>query len=273
MRLSGSVGVGGEERSWMLLGGRSGRGVLFRVTLAGLLASVLGALVVAAPASASAPTPVTCGEAITAPGHYVLASDCSGDGIRIEASGVRLKLAGHTIDGMGCSFSDGISASGVDGLRIQGPGTITGYFVGIFLDSVNDSRVEKVTLSSNCDDGVLASGSRDRFSQNVASFTSSGSGFQVGGTDNRYMNNTADHNQGAGIGIQPSSRDNLVQGNEVTDNGRDGILVNSSATANTIRANTARGNGRFDLADFNAGCDANDWVANRFGTANQPCIN
>ena len=52
----------------------------------------------AAPAAASPPKAVTCGEAITAPGHYFLASDCSGDGIRIEASGVRLKLAGHTMD-------------------------------------------------------------------------------------------------------------------------------------------------------------------------------
>ena|SRR5437763_1765080 len=97
----------------------------------------------AAPAAASPPKAVTCGEAITAPGHYFLASDCSGDGIRIEASGVRLKLAGHTMDGMGCSFSDGISARGVDRLRSQGPGTITGYFVGMSLDSVNDSRVQQ----------------------------------------------------------------------------------------------------------------------------------
>jgi parallel beta-helix repeat protein len=185
---------------------------------------------------------------------------------------VNLRLGGHTMDGMGCSFSDGISAGGFGGLQVQGPGTITGYFVGISLNSVNDSRINNVALTHECDDGVLASGSGDRFSNNTASFTSSGGGFQLAGTDNRYQNNTADHNEGAGISIQPSSRNNLLQGNVATDNGRDGILLNMSATANTIRANTASGNGHFDLADFNPACDSNDWKANRFGTASQPCI-
>lgn len=90
---------------------------------------------------------------------------------------------------------------------------------------------------------VLASGSRDRLSQNLASLSSSGSGFQLGGTDNRYMNNAAAHNSGAGIGIQPGSKNNLLQGDEATNNGRDGMLLNTSATANTIRANTAHGMG------------------------------
>jgi parallel beta-helix repeat protein len=244
---------------------------LLRIRLAGLLAGVLGVLAMTASAAASPPKAVTCGDTITAPGNYVLASDCSGDGVKIGAANVSLRLGGHTMDGMGCSFSDGISAGGFGGLQVQGPGTITGYFVGISLNAVNDSRVNNVTLTHECSDGVLASGSRDRFTNNAASF-GSGGGFQLAGTDNRYQNNTADHNDGTGFGIQPSSRNNLLQGNVATDNGIDGILLNSSAIANTIRANTAFGNGRSDLADSNPACDSNNWKANRFGTASQPCI-
>jgi parallel beta-helix repeat protein len=245
----------------------------FRVALAGFCASMLGVLVVAAPADASPPQPVTCGQTITAPGQYFLANDCSGSGIGIGANDVRLRLAGHTMDGMGCSFSTGIASGSVAGLRIQGPGTITGYFVGISLNGANDSRVQKVTLSDDCDDGVLASGSRDQFAQNVATGSTSGSGFQVGGTDNRYVNNTADHNSGSGIALQPASKNNRIMGNQASNNGRFGIAVFSSATDNTIRANTADSNGSFDLADFNAGCDNNAWNGNHFGTANESCIN
>lgn len=154
MRLSGGDDVGGIDASTgMLPGGPRGQRTLLRVTLAGLLTSVLSALVMAAPAAASPPRPVSCGETISAPGHYFLAGNCSGDGVRITASNVRFRLAGHTMDGMGCSFSDGVAARGVAGLRIQGPGTITGYFVGIFWDSLNDSRVMKATLTEDCDDG------------------------------------------------------------------------------------------------------------------------
>ena len=271
MRLSVRSGGGDRDASAEPLPGRSrGQRAVRKLARAGVLASVLGTLVAAATAAASPPKPVTCGDLITAPGQYFLASDCTGKGIRIAASDVHLKLDGHTLDGSGCSFSVGIESRGVARLHIQGPGTITGYFVGISFDSVNDSHVQKVTLSDDCSNGVLASGSRDQFNQNLAS--SNGSGFEVAGTDNRYVNNTADRNKGAGIGVQPASRNNLVEGNEATNNGRDGIALNTSAIANKIHGNTAVGNGSFDLRDSNAGCDSNDWAGNRFGTANQPCI-
>ena len=85
MRLSVRSGGGDREASAGPLSGRSrGQRAVRKLALA------------AVPAAASPPKPVTCGDPITAPGQYFLASDCTGEGIRIAASDVHLKLDGHT---------------------------------------------------------------------------------------------------------------------------------------------------------------------------------
>jgi hypothetical protein len=83
MGLSPGLGLGRRNDSGGMLSRAASRQTrLLGLTLAGLLAGVLSVLVVTAPAAASPPKAVTCGDTITAPGNYFLASDCSGDGIK-----------------------------------------------------------------------------------------------------------------------------------------------------------------------------------------------
>src|SRR3989442_1504179 len=97
-----------------------------RVSLGILLAGVLSAIAGVAQAEGP-PTAVTCGSAITAPGQYFLAGDCTGAGITITASDVHLKLMGHTMTASLPFIPDGITASNVSNVHIEGPGIITNY--------------------------------------------------------------------------------------------------------------------------------------------------
>src|SRR5205823_3313006 len=96
-RLSGGPGTAAKT------GNQSGGGLSMQRLLVVLV--VAGALAAVAPALAGGPTAVTCGSVITSPGDYYLASDCTGDGIIILASDVRLRLDGHTMNGELFGFS------------------------------------------------------------------------------------------------------------------------------------------------------------------------
>ena len=144
MRLSGGVGVGGTELTARTLpGGPSGRGALLRVTLAGLLASVLGALVMAAPAAASPQKQSPAGRRLLRPVTTSWRATA-------PATGSESKLAACVSSSPGTRWTGWVAASPMGSLHAasigcgsQGPGTITGYFVGMSLDSVNDSRVQQ----------------------------------------------------------------------------------------------------------------------------------
>jgi len=218
-------------------------------TATGLLAALS-----AAPAMADPPTPVTCGNVITAPGEYVLASDCTGLGITIAASDVHLKLNGHTMTGLGI-FTQvaGILAFSASDVHIEGPGTIQLYTHGIRFDTVTNSHVEQVTCI-HTDTGLLLNPqtTNTHVDNNVFSMTDGG---------------------GPGIHCQNFTSDNHLNNNQTFSNTHDGILISPAATNYHVNGNTALGNIGFDLEDDNANCDANMWNGNTFVTANQPCIN
>jgi hypothetical protein len=253
-----------------------------RLALWTLLAGVLSAGVAAGPAGAAAPTAVTCGSAISAPGDYYLASDCTGPGITITASDVRLRLNGHTMTGEGlvppAPPDFGLSASAVSRLDIEGPGTITDYVFGIEFDGVANSQVVQVSSSANGGDNVSVHSSSDvRFTDDVASDSHMTVGFG-GGPDNSniyYDHVTASNNKSVGIGVGGTGIH--IDGSTFDGNGGPGILTN--ATNSYFDGNTALGNAasapppfNYDVIDGNPGCDNNNWHGNRFGTANQSCI-
>ena len=214
------------------------------ILLTGLLAAVS-----ADPAMAAPPTPVTCGSIITAPGQYVLAGDCTGNGITITASDVHLKLDGHT---MTAAFFplDGLVAINVSHVHIQGPGTIRFYRFGIEFGGVSDSHVEQVTSVNNSDVG-----------------------FVLYNVTNIHVNNSVfSMNSGDGLVFEENSTDNHVDNNQTLGNGAFGILLVTGSTSNHVNGNTALGNGVNDLEDDNPNCDNNKWNGNRFNTASQPCI-
>jgi hypothetical protein len=248
-------------------------GAIKRLSLCVLLGGALSAAVGVGQAVAAPPTAVTCGSTIAAPGQYYLAGDCGGGGITIAASDVHLKLDGHTITGPG---ADGIFALGVSRLDIQGPGTITGYQLGMELSQVTDSHVEKVTTTNNHAFGVAVVFSQnDRFTDDVAT-SNSHTGFAQGSSSGiDYDHVTASNNTGRGISIGLFGGSNTathIDGSTANGNGVYGIELAGGATANHVNGNTALGNTVNDLADQNAGCDSNVWEGNHFATANQSCI-
>ena len=211
-----------------------------------LLTSLLAA-VSAGPAMADPPTPVTCGDTITAPGQYVLAGDCMGFGINIAASDVHLKLDGHTMTSTGGGF--GISVINVSHVHIEGPGTIRSYLFGISFTGVGDSHVEQVMSVNNTFNGFF-----------LASVT------------NIHVNNSVFSMNGQnGVFFSNNCTDNHVDNNQTLGNGQVGIRLGFPVTSNHVNGNTALGNGT-DLEDDNANCDDNKWNGNRFATANQSCI-
>src|SRR5438874_12549210 len=103
------------------------------VTVRPLSPLVLIALSLAPPAVAKSVPIASCPYIISSPGNYYLAADlgpCVGPfAIQIAADHVRLRLEGHTITGSSASLesTDGISATGVQKIKIEGPGTINSF--------------------------------------------------------------------------------------------------------------------------------------------------
>ena len=220
-----------------------------RASLGILLAGVLSAIAGVAQA-AGPPTAVSCGSAITAPGQYFLAADCTGAGITIAASDVHLKLMGHTMTGsLPFVFFDGVSASNVSHVHIEGPGTITNYNNGVNFVGVSDSHVEQVNATAN--------------RRGLYLFNST--------TDTHVNNNVFSMNVLEGVIVDLSS-DNHLNNNQSIGNGTYGIDVATGSTGNHVNGNTALGNGLFDLFDGNISCDNNKWNGNTFVSRNQSCI-
>jgi parallel beta-helix repeat protein len=255
-------------------------------------------------------TPITtCPFIITAPGHYFLVADlgpCSGPfAIQIAASDVRLLLVGHTITcSGGGTITEGISATAVQKIKIEGPGTITNCRLGIHWQNVDHSAVHQVRAARNLS-GFLIDGSsgNNRFRGNVANENAFSGFFLNGATNSRLEENVANSNDRSGIalisggghklvrnmtngngfadpgmcnalgaGIAVVSSGNQLAKNTANSNCEAGVGVFTGSTDNRILENTALGNLRFDLFDLNPNCDANVWVQNNFVSSNQGCI-
>lgn len=112
---------------------------------------------------------------------------------------------------------------------------------------------------------------------------------QLGGRSNSIVRNSVTGNRLDGILLTSTpasgllSTDTDVASNVVKSNGTNGIWLTDLAKANRVRGNDAAGNRTnpsaspspsFDLSDSNAGCDANTWSANKWGSGgfSQPCV-
>ncbi len=120
--------------------------------------------------------------------------------------------------------------------------------------------------------------------------------------DNSIIGNSSTGNARDGIFVPPTGDNskpshNTIKYNRTDNNGRDGVHVDGSFTVcpfgaprnpngscavplearngsnnNTLVSNNGHGNVRRDGVDLNAACDANNWLANIFGTVNQACV-
>jgi parallel beta-helix repeat protein len=154
----------------------------------------------------AASTPVTyCGEELTQPGDYHLEADlgpCSGHGVVITGSDVRLTLAGHTLSGLSdataCQPQIGIDIRNSASNARVGGGTVTGFESGVSL--TGGARASALRVLDNCGFGILVAGEGVRVDTSVVS----------GSVD--------------GIAIC-NAKQALVTSNEVFGNSRYGVLV------------------------------------------------
>jgi parallel beta-helix repeat protein len=185
----------------------------WRGALLGVLAS-LAVVGFAIPAMASSPVmSLTNCQTISASGTYRLDADIT---IRSEfcfditAKNVTLFLNGHTITGVRPVSVEGIAADGT-GATIVGPGTVSGWQVGIFLDGGNGS-VRGITANGN------------------------GSGIDIDSAGNDVRGNVTSGNNG-GIVAEPGATGNTIIGNSATGNGIDLHDANTNCDSNVWRGN------------------------------------
>jgi Right handed beta helix region len=206
----------------------------------------------------------SCPANITAGGDYQLTADL-GCTITISASGVSLKLNGHSITPT--SGNDGIDVTGAGRLNhvgIQGPGlikgigngaiginignvdysqvglvTIKGFLAGIAVAAANTQSSTFLTIASNV---IGQSSGIGIFLNNCTSCAVSGNDVSgIGGT-----NPSTDTNPGVGIAVQGGGGGNTVNNNVSNGNVYAGIGI-GGGTGNRVYGNTTNGNGAYGI--------------------------
>jgi parallel beta-helix repeat protein len=193
----------------------------------------------------------SCGDTLSQPGEYILATDldCSGtfaNGINISASNVVLHLAGHTLSSTDCNANlevNGISVpGGLTNVQIDG-GTVSGFNDGIVLYS-SDSIIMGTTVKGACFFGIAVSGQRNQLKKNVV--TESGiDGIGVGQASQTIIaSNYISWNTRVGVDISNSSSNNVVHDNIINNNGTtEGVGVAIfGGTNNVIKQNAVNFN-------------------------------
>jgi parallel beta-helix repeat protein len=240
----------------------------WRGALLGVLAGAVSLAALAAlPFDAGAASTAPCGGTISAPGTYVLMSNCDagaagvGHAITITSSDVTLKLNGQTIKaGVGVVIDD--SSAAISGVAIKGPGTIQAGAVGVEFGpaivgghGISGSSVSGLTITGYTNAGIALS-VPDTGNTITGNTTTAGSlsidsgGIGVSGSDNTITSNTANNNSFDGIAVGGS--DNTISGNTTNGTkhssgiilvaGLAGGIVTVIPTGNTINHNTANNN-------------------------------
>jgi parallel beta-helix repeat protein len=182
--------------------------------------------------------------------------NCPGDGLVIGADGIEVRLAGHTVDGVGAAGSAGIRVAGHDGVVVRGPGLVKEFDegarveggtgnrvrdleatlngVGIHLVGAVGGRVVNNDVSSNergaggPNRGVLLEDSDGNLLSGNTVFEDDFTGIQlVRSHRNRVLGNAVNHADGTNISLIESN-DNEVVGNDTTTSNGEGISLSSS---------------------------------------------
>jgi len=248
----------------------------------------------------------SCPANVTTAGDYQLTADL-GCTITISASGVSLKLNGHTIAPP--SGNDGIDVTGAGRLNhvgIQGPGLIKGIgstVIGINIGNVDYSQVGLVTIKGFVAGIAVAAGNTQSAtfltiasnvigqSSGIGIFLNNCTSCAVFGNDVSGSGGTSpstDANPGVGIAVQGGGGGNTVNnnvsngnvfagigigggtGNRVygnTTNGNGAYGIGVGAPGTQVFSNTSQANGTADLIDQSATCSGTVWGNNVFQTS------
>jgi len=215
--------------------------------------------------------------------------------IKFGASDIKLKLNGFIMAGQananfGCNAGgptlgeSGIDTNDQNNVKIEGPGLIRRFRdhgINVRAGSTGVT-VKRVTLSTNCHNGIQVSASDSEIAENSAVRNSSIAtlpcgGIEVAGSNNRIRRNEVSGNglffpppfffNDFGIGV--FGHDNLIEDNSITGNSPHGMRFFPGATGNTVRRNVALGNNPIQVSiDHTVGIvdfsDANAAGANTF---------
>ena len=192
-----------------------GFGLLRRGALLGVL-GCLAAVGLALPSTAAAKvTSLTSCQTISSPGKYRLDANVAArfsNCFDINAGGVTLNLNGHTITASAGSPS-GIDVGG-SGVKIVGPGTVTGFKEGIFLGGGGNGSVRGVTAAGN------------------------GIGIDLHSSGNDVRGNVTTDNSEFGIVADSGATGNMIIGNYAHGNTSDDLVdFNPSCDSNVWRGN------------------------------------
>ncbi len=215
--------------------------------------------------------------------------------IQFGASRIELKLNGFIMTGQananfGCNAlgptlgESGIDTNDKENVKIEGPGLVRRFRdhgINLREDSTKVT-VRRVTLSTNCHNGIQVSASDSEIAENSAVRNSSIATHPCGGIEVEGSNNRIRRNEVSGnglffpppfffndFGIGVFGKNNLIEDNSITGNSPHGMRFFPGATGNTVRRNIALGNNpiqvsidhRVGIVDFS---DANAAGENTF---------
>ena len=175
------------------------------------------------------PVTLACGAVIT---HNIMLANnvgpCTGDGLTVDGSNIRIDLRGHTITGshqgtISGAQQVGINLNGVTGDTVE-DGAVQYFDTGVAIQGGSGNTVRGINAHDNINRDVLVNAPQSAqtscdYGDGIAAFNSS---------DNRIVGNTVAHNGPFdGIGVVGNfmagkgfvaSDHNLIAGNRITDN-------------------------------------------------------
>jgi hypothetical protein len=204
--------------------------------------------------------------------HSVLTSDttltgnldCSGvpgDPLTVGADGITIRLNGFTLTGPPGFVNSGgeldvecVFASGRTGVRVLGPGTITGCGRGVTFQGGSHDEVAGILLTGNLT-GIVFQGGANHLADDNLVEGNLGNGIELSGVsqaqilDNVIQDNGGDSNPSRGFGLTNDNASTAtICRDRILHNVRGGIgEVGASALTSTICDSIVLDNGGFDL--------------------------
>ena len=164
--------------------------------------------------------------------------DCPGVGLAIDADGVTIDLAGHTIDGTGrgTGIVNGYGGDGNRGALVRN-GTVTGFKVGV-RGGGRGFELRRLKVTRNATGGVVLRGSQCAVVRSTITDNGYGHGISVLSANGcRIDSNRVSRHLGAGI-VASRSTDVTIEDNRVGASRRAGILL-AGTSESTVERNMA----------------------------------
>lgn len=154
------------------------------------LLAIYAAAAIAASAGAHAQV---CGATVYGPVALTADMLCpAGDGIVIGSHNVRIELNGYNIINPNGGPTRGVVSSGFDGIKIVGPGSITGFFTAVMIDGGDYHEIRDIDAVASGYGIWLRNTSGSVVARSRVGFVGLGSDPGYSAIENRIVDNVAD---------------------------------------------------------------------------------